>query len=74
MIESFLVPPVSKKVQKNIESEYKKMSALHDKAIEAKKKGDEAGYKKNIEKAEAMLRELVARTEAVIRGERKDGI
>ena len=40
--------------------------------MEAKAKGDEAGYKKNIETAEAMLKDLIARTEAVIRGERED--
>ena len=73
-VKAIKIPELSESIQKNIESGYKKMSALHDKAIEAKKKGDEAGYKKNIEKAEAMLRELIARTEAVIRGERNDVI
>lgn len=71
-IKSIKIPDLPEKIQKNIESEYKKMSAFHDRALEAKKKGDEAGYKKNIETAERMLRDLIARTEAVIRGERED--
>jgi len=73
-IKSVKIPILPGKVQNHIESEYKKMSAFHDKAMEAKKKGDEAGYKKNIEIAERMLRDLIARTEAVIRGEREDVI
>lgn len=71
-IRAIKIPILPEKIQENIESEYKKMSAFHDKAMEAKKKGDEAGYKKNIETAERMLRDLISRTEAVIRGERKD--
>lgn len=42
--------------------------------MEGKKKGDEAAYRKNIETAEKMLKDLIARTETVIRGERKDVI
>ena len=68
------VPILSTSIQKNIESEYKKMSNYHDKAMEAKKNNDEAGYKKNIETAEKILKDLIAKTEAVIRGERKDVI
>ncbi|MFH1825072.1 MAG: restriction endonuclease subunit S [Candidatus Firestonebacteria bacterium] len=66
------IPIISEDVQNNIEKEYKSMSAYHDKAMETKSKGDETGYTKNIEKAETMLKDLIARTEAVIRGERKD--
>ena len=69
---SLKIPMMPNKVQSHIEAEYKKMSAFHDKAMEAKAKGDEAGYKKNIETAEVMLKDLIARTEAVIRGERED--
>jgi methylase of polypeptide subunit release factors len=61
-------------VQSHIETSYKKMSVFHDKAMETKAKGDEAGYKNNIETAEAMLKDLIARTESVIRGEREDVI
>ena len=66
------LPVVSRTVQQHIESEYKKMSKYHDRAMEAKKNGDEKEYKKNIEIAEKMLKDLIAKTEAVIRGERKD--
>lgn len=69
-IYSMKIPVLSEAVQSHIESEYKKMSVYHDRAMEAK--ADEAGYRKNIEKAEAMLKDLIARTEAVIKGERKD--
>ena len=50
------------------------MSKYHDRAMEAKKKGNDAEYKKNIEIAEKMLKDLIAKTEAVVRGERKDVI
>jgi len=73
-IREIKVPDIPKKVQNHIETEYKKMSRYHDKAMEAKKKGDEEEYKKNIEIAEKMLKDLIAKTEAVIRGERKDVI
>jgi len=73
-IREINIPVLPDGVQKNIESEYKKMSVFHDKAIKAKKKGDGAGYKKNIETAEKMLKDLISKTEAVIRGERDDVI
>lgn len=59
-------------IQTHIKSEYKKMAAFHDKAMEAKRKGNESLYKKNIETAEALLKDLIAKTESVIRGERED--
>ena len=40
--------------------------------MEAKSKGNEADYKENIEIAELMLKDLITKTEAVIRGERED--
>ena len=73
-IKAIKIPILPDMVQKNIESEYKKMSRYHDKAIEAKKNNNEVEYKKNIEIAEKMLKDLIAKTEAVIRGERKDVI
>jgi len=73
-IKSIKIPILPDGVQKNIESEYKKMSKYHDKAIEEKKEGNEVEYEKNIEIAEKMLKDLIAKTEAVIRGERKDVI
>lgn len=73
-IEEFLIPILSDSIQKNIEAEYKKMSTYHDRAMDAKKKGDEAGYMENMETAKKILKDLIAKTEAVIRGERKDVI
>jgi hypothetical protein len=73
-VKSIQIPIMDVVVQKNIESEYKKMSAYHDKAMEAKKNNNETEYKKNIETAEKMLKDLVSKTEAIIRGERKDVI
>jgi len=71
-IKAIRIPFLSNNVQQSIESEYKKMSAFHDKAMEAKKNNNVTEYKKNIGIAEEMLKDLIARTEAVIRGERKD--
>jgi len=68
------IPRVSNNVEKNIVSEFRQIISFHDKAMEAKKKGNEKEYKKNIEIAERMLKDLIAKTEAVIRGERKDVI
>lgn len=71
-IKSIKIPVLPDSIQQSIEDEYKKMSKFHGKATGAKEKGDEKGYKENLETAEKMLRDLIARTEAVIRGERKD--
>lgn len=71
-IKAIKIPMLPEAIQSHIESEYKRMYQYHDKAMEAKEKGNDAGYKKNIEIAETMLKELIAKTEAVIRGERKD--
>lgn len=73
-ISSIEIAVLDVSIQKNIESEYKKMSTYHDKAMEAKKNNNEAEYKKNIETAEKMLNDLISKTEAVIRGERDDVI
>lgn len=71
-IKAIKIPILSDTVQSHIETGYKKMSVYHDKAMEAKAEGNETKYKKNIETAEAMLKELIAKTEAVIRGEQED--
>lgn len=71
-IKSILIVILPDTIQSHIETEYKKMSAYHDKAMEARAEGNEAKYKKNIEIAEVMLKDLIAKTEAVIRGERED--
>ena len=73
-VRAIQIPLIPEIIQNHIESEYKKMSVYHDKAMEGKKKNDEGVYKKNIGTAEKMLKDLIARTEAVIRGERKDVI
>ena len=69
---SIKIPIFYDSVTSNIKSEYNKMSKFHNKAMDAKSKGNDTIYKKNIAKAEAMLKKLIERTEAVIRGERKD--
>ena len=71
-IRYLLVPNFLPKIGNQIEMEYKKMYQFHDKALKSMAERDEAKYKKNIETAEAMLKELIAKTEAVIRGERED--
>lgn len=71
-IRYLLVPNFSAKIVSQIEEGYKKMYEYHDKALEARAKGNEAGYKENVEIAELILKDLIARTEAVIRGERED--
>lgn len=71
-IEAIPIPILSKDNISKIRSQYKEVMESHDKAIKAKVKNDTTGYKKNIETAEKMLKDLIAKTEAVIRGERKD--
>ena len=71
-IEEMLIPILGESIERNIEKKYLVMSESHSKAMEAKKNGDEKEYKKNLEIAERMLRDLIVKTEAVIRGERKD--
>ncbi|MBM4402208.1 MAG: N-6 DNA methylase [Candidatus Cloacimonetes bacterium] len=71
-LEAFKIPVFGKRVQKHVEQEYLKMSKFHNKAMEAKKRENEKEYKENLETAEKMLRDLTAKTEAVIRGERED--
>lgn len=73
-IRYIVVPDFSSTIVSSIEGEYKGMINYHNKAMEDKLKGNNAGYIKHIEKAEAILKELIAKTEAVIRGERKDVI
>lgn len=71
-ISSVLVPNLPPSIQSNIRKEYEEMYQLHDKAMEARKRGDGQSYKENLETAERMLKDLIAKTEAVIRGERND--
>ncbi len=73
-IKSIKIPLIPNKIQEHIEIEYKKVFAYHDKAMESKKNNREAEYKKDIEIAEKMLKDLITKTEAVIRGEKRDVI
>lgn len=72
MIEDFLVPNVSIELQKRMESGYRKVLDFHKMAMEAKKNGDGKNYRKNLEVAEKLLRDLIKRTEDVIKGKRED--
>ncbi len=71
-IKSIKIPLFPEKIQIQIESKYKKMSNYHARAMEAKKKDKEDEYKNNLETAERMLKELISKTEIVIRNERED--
>lgn len=71
-IKAIKLPRIPENVQNSIASAYENLSSYHEKAMEEKKRKNDAGYKKNIVKAETMLRDLISHTEAVIRGERND--
>jgi len=73
-IQYLLVPIFSKEQIRHIEQEYKKITTYYDKGMEAKKAGDETDYKKNIDSTEKMLKDLIAKVEAIISGEREDVI
>ena len=68
------IPILSDSIRKHISKKFLEMTIIFDKAIEFKKSSNQAEYKKNLAKAEKMLKDLIARTEAVIRGEREDVI
>ena len=72
MIENFVVPDLNNNVQHHIEVEYQKIATYHNEAIGGKRRGNDEDCKKNLEIAEKMLKDLIARTETVIRGERED--
>jgi len=73
-IKAIKIPNIGARIQNHIEAQYKKMSAYHFKAMEAKRKNSKKAYEKNIKTAEKMLKDLIARTEAVIKGEKDDVI
>lgn len=70
-IKYSLVPIFTEKIINEIDSSYKKVILSHDKAMEAKKSGNDIEYKQNIETAEKLLKKLISDTEAVIRGEKE---
>lgn len=73
-IKVIRIPVLSETIQSNIESEYKKISDYHDRAMVAKANNNEVNYRKKIETAETMLTDLVTKVESVITGQRKDVI
>lgn len=62
---SILIPKYEN--QDEVEVEYLNILKFHDKAMEAKEKRDDDGYKTNLEIADKMLKELITKTEQVIR-------
>ncbi|KKR69731.1 MAG: Site specific DNA-methyltransferase [Candidatus Woesebacteria bacterium GW2011_GWA2_40_7b] len=73
-IKYLLVPEFDEKVKKSIHSEYANVTNMHNEAMEAKQEGNVGDYKEKIVIAEKMLRDLIVKTEEVIRGERSDVI
>ena len=65
-LREFPIPIITSEIQMEIESEYKKMSLYHDKAMDEKNKNNNKEYKKNIDVAKSILKELVIYTEDVI--------
>jgi len=74
MIEYFVIPEISDSVQQRIETNYRKILDCHIKALEAKRENNENDFKQYKDSAEKMLRELITKTEKVIRGENSDVI
>lgn len=82
-IRSIKIPKLPDSIQQKIEKQYKNMSKWHDKAMGIKRELIDKGssnkkvekdpkYQRNIKKAEAMLKDLIRRTEEVIEGKRED--
>lgn len=71
-VKSIRIPIVPPQIQSQIKKQYEKMGSYHNKAMRSKSKNNDFDYKKNIQVAESLLKELIEKTEAVIRGERKD--
>lgn len=71
-VRSVIIPLIKDDVLKNIEKEYRTIAQYHDSAMKSKKKGDEKGYRENLETAEKMLKDLIKKTEEVIEGKRED--
>ena len=72
-IKYILVPLFEKKLISQITNGYGEVIRLHNKAMESGLNGKESECKADLEQAEKSLKELIAKTEAVIRGE-KDNI
>ena len=63
--------PIINNITKHLEDKYIAMSDFHNKAMEAKKNGNDIEYKQNIDIAEKILKKLISETEAVICGEKE---
>lgn len=73
-IRSVQIPILPNSVQAQIEALYRVMAKNHGGAILANHKGDKSTFDGQMKTAETLLRELILKTEAVIRGEKKDVI
>ena len=82
-VKALKIPLFSLELQKQIKKGYKEMLLWHDKAMEVKRKLIDGGmsnkeaekdakYQRNIKKAEAMLKDLIKKTEEIIEGKRKE--
>jgi len=71
-IQSIKIPVLPNSIQTNIKNNYEEITKLHNQAMVAKKSKNETEYKNNLATAEKMLKDLTAKTEEVIRGERDD--
>jgi len=71
-IKSLMVPIFPEKIIESVKNNYLQMTKYHDKAMRAKKQGNENVYKENIEIAERVLRDLIEKTEQVITGKKDD--
>lgn len=69
-IGSIKIPVFSESDQLDIISQYRNMSIYHEKAMEAKKNGEEDLYKNNLNTAEIKLKDLISKTEETIRNRR----
>lgn len=71
-IKAIRIPKVAALIQKNIEEKYLEINKWHEKAMDAKAEVKEIEYKENLTKAQDLLKDLVTKTEEVIRGEREN--
>lgn len=71
-INSVLIPIIENNIQIQIEERLAILTLIHEKAMEARVEGKEIEYKDNLTKAQELLKDLVIKTEAVIRGEREN--
>lgn len=70
-IRSIKIPILNNSLQKSVEKKYKEMHRYHQLAMKAKVAGNISLYQKNIVIAESLLKDLIQKTEEVIRGDRK---